>query len=130
MPNANYYIDLAIDLFAGFPRRDLPNGYQEAMIDDEMIRDFAQTLFEQYPAAVQQNTWAPMNLRRSLDYFLDESDPAVKGMVFGNHFFIEAERAVIWERSAELICRRLQRRCRLAVRYKTFPNGRVGYRLE
>lgn len=130
MYDANYYIDLAIDLFAGFPRRDLPNGYQDAMIDDEMIRDFALTLAEQYPTAVQRNIWAPMNLRKSLDYFLDECDPTVKRMVFGNHLFSEAERTVIWERSAELIYRRLQRRCRLTVCYKTFPNGRVGYRLE
>lgn len=130
MHDANDHIELAIDLFAGFPRTDLPNSYQEAMIDDEMIRDFAQTLLEQYPTAVQQNIWAPMNLRRSLDYFLDESDPTVKRMVFGDHVFSEAERSVIWERSAELIYRRLQRRCHLTVCYKTFPNGRVGYRLE
>lgn len=130
MYDTNYYIDLAVDLFAGAPRRDLPNGFQEAMVDEEMLRDFALTLSEQYPAAVQQSIWAPMNLRKSLDYFLDMCNPIVKRTVFGDHYFSDTERTEIVKQSAEVICRRLQKRCRFTVCYKVFPNGRVGYRLQ
>lgn len=130
MYNANYYIDLAVDLFAGPSRYDLPIDYREIIITDEMIRDFALTLSEEYPAAIQQNTWISMNLRKVLDHFLDECDPIVKSMVFGNYSFSDAERMIIVERSAKVICKRLQQRCHHTVCYKTFPNGRAGYRLK
>lgn len=130
MYDANYYIDLAVDLFAGFPHHDLPVGYNESMINDEMIRDFAITLTERYPSDVQQNMWTSMDLRKNLDYFLDECEPIVKHLVFGDRSFSESERTVIVEHSAKVICKRLQRHCRLTVHYKTFPNGRAGYRLE
>lgn len=132
MQDKNYYLNLVVDLIIGDSYPDLPRGFQDPIIDKEMLQDFAVTLCGQYPNAVQQRFWTPMNLRKVIDSILDESDPIVKRLVFGDCFFSESDRQKILEQCTEIIRKRLQR-CigpHLKVCYKIMPNGRVGYRLE
>ena len=132
MYDQNYYINLVVDLIVGDSYADLPRELRDPMIDEEMLQDFALTLRRNYPNAVQRGIWAAMNLRQGIDMFLDESDPTVKYLVFGDRLFSESERQVILERCAEIVRKKLQRYIgsQLRVCYKVMPNGRVGYRLE
>lgn len=137
----DYYLNMAVSLIAGDPDPTLPREFRDAMIDEEMLQDFALTLRNGYPNFVNRGIWSSMNLRGGIDMFLDESDPTVKHLVFGDRFFSESEREEILERCAALIRDRLQRYVNAQLRncgtnlplkvcYKVMPNGRVGYRLE
>ena len=132
MPDESYYLNLIVDLIVGDSYPDLPRQFQDPIIDEDEIQNFAMTLREHYPNDVQRSLWTPMNLRRVIDSLLDESNPIVKSTVFGNRFYSESDRQVILNRCAATACKKLQR-CigsRFKVCYKIMPNGRVGYRLE
>lgn len=125
MFDQNYYLSLVVDMIVG-------DSHTDPMIDEEMLQDFALTLRRDYPNAVQRGIWASMNLRQGIDMVLDESDPTVKRLVFGDRLFSESERQEILKRCAEIVRKKLQRYIgfQLRVCYKIMQNGRVGYRLE
>lgn len=132
MSDQNNYLNLVVELVVGESYPDLPREFQDPMIDEEMLQDFALTLRRDYPNAVQRSIWASMNLRKAIDMVLDESGSIVKHTVFGDHFFSESERQEILNQCAEIARKKLQRYIgvQLKVCYKVMQNGRVGYRLE
>lgn len=132
MYDQDYYVNLVVDLIVGDPYPDLPRELRDPLVDEEMLEDLALTLRRDYPNAVRQGIWTGINLRKSIDIFLDGSGPVVEHTVFGDHFFSEEERQEILNQCAQIIRKKLQRYIRrpLRVCYKVMPNGRVGYRLE
>ena len=132
MYDENYYINLVVDMIMGDPFQDLPRELFEPMVDEDVLQDYALTLRRNYPNDVQQGRWISMDLRRGIDMILDEDNPMVNDVVFGEHFFSESERQEILNRCAAAVCKKLQRciGADLKVCYKVMPNGRVGYRLE
>lgn len=121
---------IVADRIVGDGTADLP---EDAMhYEEEHIRCIAADLQANYPQDARNDIWCVLDLRRTVDHYIDDETPLVKEVVYGNHFFSEAERQKIVALCAERFRKRIQKLVKYprTVRYKIMPNGKLGLRLE